>query len=959
MTLKDIPGGPVNTEVEIVTVIQCNFTKLGGTLGAAFHIEKISSNSQPLIFRIEECNFIANEANSGSAVYAVDHRFDTTLSNSLIIYLVNVNATNNNLLSGSTIRHGSGDIITGVFHSENCHFKFNCNLQCNFSNNQPSVFYGHSTNLTISGKAMFVNNTARRGGALSLINTVVFIEQYSMLYFSKNHATTHGGAIYISLFNTHIETQDVCPIQFIGSSNATVFSFEDINRISDCVNVTFKENTAISKLKLQSIYANVFYLCTWYPNTLIQTKSAPVINGTRQSVYRKMFHFIPNNADKHLSILATLPCPCSDNNAYDANYCSADYNKTLKLNSNVTVGRSFTINLITLDVIGSIGHSSHLYGEVSSDTTDNVLTLPEEQFSRSFSIISNSCTPIDFTIYALQSTIPQNGTLHLSLSPNSGHHLQFNFDECPVGFTLQNVNGSFACTCGEIFNKSPIKDDFLCNPLSGKIERKNGRSWLSVSDDSVEYMRLCLPGYCQKYSDDKISENQFSLTDHNVLCTHSHVGRACRGCDHVVGNGRTFGSTECGKCENTWFLTILLYVVLGIILVLIIHLLKLTVTMGTINGLIFFCNIMGINESLIFHHKEFSLIKIFISLVNLDLGFKICFYSEMSQIAKTGLQFVFPIYLWLLMFVIIMVEKYCVRMHIRKSTRSSVPVLATLILLSYSKILRTTISVFSSVNVYCSKNDSDYSELDQIVAWQPDPDIKYCKDEHVPLFLVAMVFTVLFVIPFAFALTFPKVVLRSRKLSYFFPLLDSIYAPYTNNYRYWFGLRIIVLIFLSTMESALFQYQESLLFSAVVAVFLFAFVQAYVHPFKTKINNILDLMFMGIFIILGIVILFLNSNMSDYEDYTYNIAVNSLGGVGFLLFCVVIIFHLQYALHYLTWYSKFTEALKIKFNIKNIKGDWNPLLSIDVKDIDVHQKPTNDNSNYAYLQESLLEERFN
>ena len=611
-------------------------------------------------------------------------------------------------------------------------------------------------------------------------------------------------------------------------------------------------------------------------------------------------------------------------------------------------------------MIGSIGHSSHLYGEVSSDTTDNVLTLPEEQFSRSFSIISNSCTPIDFTIYALQSTIPQNGTLHLSLSPNSGHHLQFNFDECPVGFTLQNVNnGSFACTCGEIFNKSPIKDDFLCNPLFGKIERKNGRSWLSVSDDSVEYMRLCLPGYCQKYNDDKISENQFSLTDHNVLCTHSHVGRACRGCDHVVGNGRTFGSTECEKCENTWFLTILLYVVLGIILVLIIHLLKLTVTMGTINGLIFFCNIMGINESLIFHHKEFSLIKIFISLVNLDLGFKICFYSEMSQIAKTGLQFVFPIYLWLLMFVIIMVEKYCVRMHIRKSTRSSVPVLATLILLSYSKILRTTISVFSSVNVYCSKNDSDYSELDQIVAWQPDPDIKYCKDEHVPLFLVAMVFTVLFVIPFAFALTFPKVVLRSRKLSYFFPLLDSIYAPYTNNYRYWFGLRIIVLIFLSTMESALFQYQESLLFSAVVAVFLFAFVQAYVHPFKIKINNILDLMFMGIFIILGIVILFLNSNMSDYEDYTYNIAVNTLGGVGFLLFCVIIIFHLQYALHYLTWYSKFTEALKIKFNIKNIKGDWNPLLSIDVKDIDVNQKPTNDNSNYAYLQESLLEERFN
>ena len=187
LTLNDIPKGSVITdrEVEIVAVVQCNFIRLGGTLGAAFHIEKISSNSQPLIFRIEECNFIENEANVGSAVYAVDHRFDTTLSNGLIINLVNVNATNNSLLSGSTIQHGSGDIITGVFHSEGCHFKFNCSRLCNFFNNQPSVFYGHSTNLTISGKAIFVNNTARHGGALSLIDTVAFIAQNSELYFDK------------------------------------------------------------------------------------------------------------------------------------------------------------------------------------------------------------------------------------------------------------------------------------------------------------------------------------------------------------------------------------------------------------------------------------------------------------------------------------------------------------------------------------------------------------------------------------------------------------------------------------------------------------------------------------------------------------------------------------------------------------------------------------------------------
>ena len=192
--------------------------------------------------------------------------------------------------------------------------------------------------------------------------------------------------------------------------------------------------------------------------------------------------------------------------------------------------------------------------------------------------------------------------------------------------------------------------------------------------------------------------------------------------------------------------------------------------MGTINGLIFFCNIMSINESLFFDQSKLSFVRIFVSLINLDLGFEMCFYREMSETAKTGLQFVFPLYLWLLMFIIIMIGKHYMRS--RKSTHSAVPVLATLILLSYSKILRATISVFSSVTVHYSTKDSNFSRSQQFVAWQPDPNILYLEDKHIGLFLVALVFTVLFILPLAFTLTFPKVVLRSKKLSYFFPLLD-------------------------------------------------------------------------------------------------------------------------------------------------------------------------------------------
>ena len=466
-------------------------------------------------------------------------------------------------------------------------------------------------------------------------------------------------------------------------------------------------------------------------------------------------------------------------------------------------------------------------------------------------------------------------------------------------------------------------------------------------NDRVEYIKLCLPEHCN----DTVSD--FILTEPDVLCNLHHTGRACGACDKDFS--KRFGSRFCHKCTNIWLVTILLYGILGIILVSIIHFLKLTVTMGTINGLIFFCNIMSINENLFFNTSQFSFIRLFISLLNLDLGFEMCFYKEMSEVAKTGLQFVFPLYLWFLMFIIIMIGKRYIRS--KKSTHSAVPVLATLILLSYSKLLRATIGAFSFVHVHYSTVKSNFSDLEHYIAWQPDPNIRYFKDTHIILFLVALVFTLFFILPLAFALTFPKIVLRSKKMSYFFPIFDCVYAPYKNKYRYWFGVRLMVLIYLSGMESILFSYQDSLLLSGVMVTLLFAFIQAYIHPFKNTINNMLDLMFMVLFIALSSVILYLYPSTSDEDE---NIAVNVFGSMAFLLFCFIIFFHLHDAMMYFTWYSKFIDVLKSKFNIKTIKSNWNPLHSIGTRD--VSHKPIkgsiNDSLSCAYLQESLLEEQF-
>ena len=935
------------TRADMFNVIRCNFTKNGGNVGAAIYIQKVSIDSVLVFVRIENCSFTENEGSAGSAVYSISREFRSSVFNYLTVTLVNVHAINNILSPGNTIQYVSSDLITGIFSTTISYMIFDCSEHCTFANNQPSVFYGYSTSLTISGKVTFLNNTGIYGGGLNLVNTVVYVHQGSDLYFGNNHVTRVGGAINVLYTTTNLQTPINCPIQFTGPNSATqISSLDKISQLN--VSVTFENNTSGASKSLDSIYANVYYVCFWYPETItqftLQLDSLP-INGTRDSVYGKVFNFVlQNTTNHHVYTSAYLPCICDENNTYNVEYCmTADINNTLKLENTVVVGRSFTLNIITLDAVGSVGFTSTLYSEVfSKGFTDESFQLAGNQTRRSFNNVNKKCTPVEFTIYGKQSLIPKYGILRLTVLPGSDHFFHFNVTDCPVGFRLREENGLFACVCGEFFMKPNINEDFQCNSASGMIMREDKRSWLSVVSGNVEYVALCSPVYCN----DVVTN--YALTDYNILCDNNHAGRACGGC--IEDYGRVFGSNSCKRCPNAWLATILLYAILGIILVMILYLLRLTVTMGTINGLIFFCNVMSINEGLFFNSEDsqFLFLRVFISLINLDLGFEMCFYNEMSQIAKTGLQFVFPVYLLLLVATIIIFGKTRFGSQ-RLSPHSAVPVLATLILLSYAKLLRTIISVFSFITIHRASKESNFSGSQQLTAWQPDPNVEYLQDAHIVLFLIAVVFMLLFIIPFALAMTFPTIILRSKRMSRLFPLLDCFYGPYKGKYRYWFGLRLMLVIYLSGIESIIFTHQEAQLLSGTTVLFMFVMVQAYIQPFKNVIINLLDLLFMGIFILLSMITLYLYPSTSGYDDV--NSAVN-ISYAAFFLFCLVVCYHIHIALKQFTWYGRSIKTLMTKSKM----GDWKIYqhlsLSTTASNIDYKSGPYD---NYSHLRESFLE----
>ena len=125
-------------------------------------------------------------------------------------------------------------------------------------------------------------------------------------------------------------------------------------------------------------------------------------------------------------------------------------------------------------------------------------------------------------------------------------------------------------------------------------------------------------------------------------------------------------------------------------------LLRLTVSARTINGLIFYANIIQTSRSFFFPEGATNVLTVFIAWLNLDLGIETCFYDGMTTCAYAWLQFLFPFYVWFLVGLIIVVTHYSSKLT-KVFGKNPVAALATLFLLSYSKILGTIIAAVSIV----------------------------------------------------------------------------------------------------------------------------------------------------------------------------------------------------------------------------------------------------------------------
>ena len=226
--------------------------------------------------------------------------------------------------------------------------------------------------------------------------------------------------------------------------------------------------------------------------------------------------------------------------------------------------------------------------------------------------------------------------------------------------------------------------------------------------------------------------------------------------------------------------------------------LNMTVAVGLINGFIFYANIVAANSAVVFPSSEPSFPTVFVAWLNLDIGIDVCFFNNLDAYTNTLLQLVFPLYIISLVIIIIIVSEYSPRFTRLRliGKRDPIATLATLIQLSYAKLLSVTIKALSFAVLH-------YPDGSRVTVWLPDGNVPYFQGKHIALALVALLI-ILVGVPYTILLFLwqwlvrtPKWKvfkwIRSTKLNAF---ISAHHAPYNNKYRYWTGLLLLVRVIL-------------------------------------------------------------------------------------------------------------------------------------------------------------------
>ena len=728
--------------------------------------------------------------------------------------------------------------------------------------------------VAVKNNLIFRNNTGVVGGGLAINDSsILTLKPSANLEFIDNHAFHKGGGIYIE----------------------------------------------------ESTYSDIKLMAPNIPLTLINN-SAGLVGGdmygySRPYQHEYQFKLTNLNISSTNDAVSVAFCDCINFKRYffPKNNQHIYPGQTLKLYVTL-LGRNYFGRYSPTDGILEV------YGKSSSNST---LTLVSQKY------VPNTCSLIEYTPNLTQMSIYQT-TASLYTS-HTQYTISFDYivNECPFGFSIDKSQGS--CTCSQ----SVSRENVTCDINTLNITH-NGLLWIGTYHTSTPFnANETNPNACIINEDCLLycSPNPvtFKLNDTHTQCVDNRGHRMCGSC--TEGYSLLMGSNKCGQCHNNYMMIawIALFAVMGALLVVLLIALNLTVSVGTLNGLLFYANIVKLYEPVFSRKGALPVLSQVISWINLDFGFEICFYNGMDSYAKQWLQFVFPLYLWIIIIIIIQLCRRYGKIS-RLMGSHAVPVLSTLFLLSYTKLVRTIVIVLHKreVTLHCT-NESVRS----VSLWYEDPNVEYAKGKHAGLFGFAVLVSLFFVIPYTLFLLlnpfyekyFSNFKIFKNFLSHFKPIIDAYSGPMKDEYRFWPGLllvaRIPVLLSVTLVNSFIQSHSFLLSMLLTVLVIVLSLGHCFGGVYKKRMNNVLEVWFLfNLCIMVGL-------SVALNEDSKVLIWYNTCLSVFIFSFVLIVVYHLYLQLSHMKCYDALIKKL-----FKKQDEDDEPLLDVmdSVKTVDQQKR---------------------
>ena len=682
-------------------------------------------------------------------------------------------------------------VIFQVVNSKQVSVKY-----CKFISNYGSPIQSYFSQIKFIGYNVFKQNKAFDGGALSLLQSRIIIPSNSQIDFIENHADRVAGAIFVKGLPKvlTIEATERCFYQLPSVQNV-----KDLAALNSTLN--FYNNTA--EIGGEDIYgAPLKHPCYVSEKRGIQSHKVAKAN---------VFRFHSRSEKYYFSSISSDPervCLCDEQGTPQCANMSYIIQQQTRF-----PGEKFNISAVLVgDEFGTVSgtvYATLLQKNLSLHRVTHHQSLHDVSFKKCNLLECSVCTKFKqetLVLTASKVTIEDYGDLKRLEKVVKAHiqqdkraklgvvpellsqpiYINITLENCPAGFQLDP--DLLSCECSKELLGIGIENCKITDH-TGLIHRY-GTIWITArpNETSVVAHEYCPYHYYKSESllvDPTVPDTQ---------CAQNHSGVLCGGC--LANYSLMIGGNRCLFCQNNNGLSLIIFfIAAGFLLVFFIKILDLTVTKGTINGLIFYANIAWAYKSILFppdivRYPFLQFLQVFLAWLNLDFGIETCFVVGLTAYWKTWLQFLFPLYVWMIVGIMILLSRYSTKVT-NILGNNTVPVLATLFFLSYAKLVRTIITVLGvSVLRYRGHIVS--------TVWSFDGNLAYFGVEHSFLMLVALLATLLLWLPYVFTLTAVPFLKRIshfkclRWINSWKPFYDAYFGPLKDKHHYWVGLLLII-----------------------------------------------------------------------------------------------------------------------------------------------------------------------